>query len=161
MSRSSATWRPATALSVLLHHLHGTRLQLRLCIKTPDTWFVVADLSVQREEGEGKIYDPFDASMDLNSLYSMLLLRDLLHPVDRTHQDNVASTVDPEICTFLLSPPWGSTFLVMGSFWHRLTCARINNQLMTIKQQSGTVLLESMTHTSEETTHIPQQVGEH
>ena len=83
------------ALSVLLDHLHGTRLQLRLCIKTPDTWFVVADLSVQREEGEGKIYDPLDASMDLNSLYSMLLLRDLLLPVDRTHQDNVAINCGP------------------------------------------------------------------
>ena len=93
----------STALSVLLDHMDRTCLQLRLCIKTPDTWFVVADLSVQREEGEGKIYDPLDASMDLNALLSMLLLRDLHPPVDRTHQDNVAINCGPR--ELRLQPP--------------------------------------------------------
>ena len=41
---------------------HGTCLQLQLRTRTPDTWFVVADLSVQRDEGEGKISEPLDAT---------------------------------------------------------------------------------------------------
>ena len=57
-------------------------LQQQLSTRNPDTWFAVADLSVQRDEEEGKISEPLNASMGLTSLPSMLMPRELLQTVD-------------------------------------------------------------------------------
>ena len=100
-------------------HLHGTCLQLQ-------PWFVVADLSVQREGGRGEAFSlptaPLGASMGLNSLSSMRMPSELL----QQEQDLVSINQAPRDLYFLQesrrtsAPVMGHNVSRDKEFWHRL-----------------------------------------